>query len=54
MLHWIGRGKSNTEIGRQLSLSEHTVKNHVRSLFKKPGVRTRTAAAMLAFRQGLD
>ncbi|MFW5473361.1 LuxR C-terminal-related transcriptional regulator [Knoellia sp. CPCC 206450] len=53
VLHWIGRGKSNPEIGRELSLSEHTVKNHVRTLYKKLGVRSRTAAATLAFRQGL-
>lgn len=53
VLHLIGLGKSNHQIGRELSLSEHTVKNHVRSLFKKLGVRSRTAAAMVALRQGL-
>ena len=53
VLRLIGLGRSNREIGRELSLSEHTVKNHVRAVFKKLGVRTRTSAAMVAFRQGL-
>jgi DNA-binding NarL/FixJ family response regulator len=38
-------GLSNKEIGRRLSISEATVKNHVHSILEKLGVRSRWQAA---------
>ncbi|MFO0271517.1 MAG: response regulator transcription factor [Gemmatimonadota bacterium] len=39
-------GATNIAIGQDLGLSEMTVKSHVRGLFEKLGVKTRTAAAV--------
>lgn len=47
------RGLSNREIGRQLEISEQTVKTHLRNVMRKLGARDRTEAAALAQRQGL-
>ena len=45
-------GKSNGEIGRQLYLSEDTVKTHARRLFRKLGAADRAQAVALGFRWG--
>ena len=37
-------GKSNAEIGRELFVSEDTVKTHARRLFRKLGARDRAHA----------
>jgi LuxR family transcriptional regulator, transcriptional regulator of spore coat protein len=42
-----------TEIAAQLEVTRNTVKSHVRSLYKKLGVSTRTAAADQARALGL-
>jgi len=44
----IAKGLSNGEIGRQLNVSETTIKAHVSHIFLKPGVRKQTALAVLA------
>ena len=44
----LGRGLSNGEIGRELGLSENTVKVHVASLFKALNVVNRLQAAEIA------
>ena len=44
----IGKGLSNSEIGRQLKVSEATIKVHLTHIFLKLGVRNRTALAVLA------
>ena len=53
VLAMIVDGADNAEIGRVLSISRHTVKQHVTNIFDKLGVRTRVEAAVLAVREGL-
>ncbi len=45
VLALVAEGKSNTQIGVALSLSENTVKFHLRNLYNKLGVTNRTEAA---------
>jgi DNA-binding NarL/FixJ family response regulator len=45
--------RSNKEIASALSISEDTVKTHVRRLFAKMDVQDRTEAAISAIRQGI-
>jgi DNA-binding NarL/FixJ family response regulator len=49
----MAQGKSNGQIGRELYLSEDTVKTHARRLFRKLGVRDRAQAVAHGFRRGL-
>ena len=49
----LAQGLSNAEIGKQLFVSEGTVKTHVYHVFAKLGVENRVQAAMLAQRTGL-
>ena len=53
VLRGMGRGRSNAEIGKELYLSEDTVKTHARRLFKKLGASDRAHAVALGFRWGL-
>jgi DNA-binding NarL/FixJ family response regulator len=53
VLERIARGLSNPEIGRELYISEATVKSHVTSIFTKLSVRDRTAAVTVAIARGL-
>jgi two-component system NarL family response regulator len=46
-------GKSNKEIGAELFISEGTVKSHVKSIFTKLCVVSRTEAVAVATRRGL-
>jgi two-component system nitrate/nitrite response regulator NarL len=46
-------GKSNKVIGRELGISEGTVKLHVKSILRKLGMRSRVEAAVLAVERGL-
>lgn len=45
VLALIAEGRSNSQIGATLSLSENTIKFHLRNLFSKLGVTNRTEAA---------
>ena len=45
-------GRSNSQIGAKLFISEKTVRNSLTRIFEKLGVRTRTQAAVLARDQG--
>lgn len=47
------KGLSNSEIGERLDVSPHTVKNHLRSVYSKLGVNSRTAATTVAIKHGL-
>src|SRR6266702_2994925 len=53
VLHGMADGKSNAEIGRDLFVSEDTVKTHARRLFRKLGARDRAHAVAAGFRAGL-
>jgi two-component system NarL family response regulator len=53
VLTLLARGKSNKEIGANLYISETTVKAHLRSIFTKLNVLSRTEAVAAASRKGL-
>ena len=53
VLRLIVDGRTNAEIAAELYLSERTVHRHVSSILTKLGVRSRTAAAILAVQRGL-
>ena len=53
VLTLLARGKSNKEIGVNLYISETTVKSHLRSIFTKLNVLSRTEAITTASRRGL-
>jgi len=49
VVHLVAEGLTNREISRDLSLSEHTVKNYLFRIFDKLGVSTRVELALCAF-----
>ena len=53
VLQLVAAGSSNREIGRQLMLSEATVKSHLVHIYDKLGVRSRTSAVASAREQGV-
>ena len=53
VLTGMSRGRSNAEIGKELFLSEDTVKTHARRLFRKLGAADRAQAVAVGFRSGL-
>jgi two-component system, NarL family, response regulator len=52
ILHLLGRGLSNRELGQVLGVSEDTVKTHLKSLFRKLEVSDRAEAVREALRRG--
>jgi DNA-binding NarL/FixJ family response regulator len=48
VLRLLGEGLSNRDIGKRLFISEVTAKAHVRRIFEKLGVRSRTEAALVS------
>lgn len=50
VLRWIAEGKTNDEIATILGCSANTVKMHLKDIFQRLGVHTRTAAAACANR----
>ena len=53
VLNGMAHGRSNAEIGRELYLSEDTIKTHARRLFRKMQVNDRAQAVASGFRLGL-
>jgi len=53
VLKLLARGRSNKEIGTDLFISETTVKSHMRSIFAKLNVMSRTEAIAAANQRGL-
>jgi DNA-binding NarL/FixJ family response regulator len=53
VLTGMSRGRSNSEIGKELYLSEDTVKTHARRLFRKLSAADRAQAVAVGFRWGL-
>jgi DNA-binding NarL/FixJ family response regulator len=52
VIRLLAAGYSNDEIGARLGLSEKSVESHLRRLFGRYGVATRTELSLLAVRQG--
>jgi DNA-binding NarL/FixJ family response regulator len=53
VLHLIADGNSNKEIGARLSITEDSVKGHVRNILSKLGANDRTQAAMIGVKRGI-
>jgi DNA-binding NarL/FixJ family response regulator len=53
VLQRIAQGRLNREIADELTMSENTVRSHIRNILDKLQVHTRMEAAMYAVRQGL-
>ena len=53
VLRLVAQGLNNREIGRQLFISENTVKNHVRNVLEKLQLHSRIDAVMYAVRERL-
>ena len=53
VLRMIAAGLGNKEIASKLTISDHTVKFHISSIFAKLGASSRTEAVTLGIRRGL-
>ena len=53
VLRLVAAGNANKEIAAQLSLTEETVKSHVRSILAKLGANDRTHATTIGLRRGI-
>jgi DNA-binding NarL/FixJ family response regulator len=53
VLQLIAQGRTNRAIERELSISEHTAANHVRSILTKTGSANRAEASSYAHRHRL-
>jgi DNA-binding NarL/FixJ family response regulator len=48
----VSKGKANKIIADDLNISEHTVKNHIKSILSKLEANDRTDAVVIAIRRG--
>ena len=53
VLECVSGGAANKEVAHKLNISENTVKVHLRNIYTKLGVSSRTEATTVAFREGL-
>ena len=53
VLRLVALGRANKTIAHELSLSEDTIKSHLRSIFSKLDVSDRTLAVTTALRRGI-
>jgi DNA-binding NarL/FixJ family response regulator len=53
VLRLLAKGNANKEIGAQLSLTEETVKSHIRSILAKLGANDRTHALAIGLKRGI-
>ena len=53
VLKLVAKGMNNRDIARELFISEHTVKNHVRNILEKLQIHSRMEAVMIALRDKL-
>jgi DNA-binding NarL/FixJ family response regulator len=53
VLRLISRGNANKEIAAQLSVTEETVKGHVKNILAKLGARDRTHAVTIGLKRGI-
>lgn len=53
ILGHVGEGKTSKEIADELFISENTVRNHVRNILDKLGMKSRFEAVNWAYREGL-
>jgi DNA-binding NarL/FixJ family response regulator len=49
----VAKGATDREIAHKMLVTTTTVKSHIRSIFRKIGVKNRTQAAVLVFKSGL-
>jgi DNA-binding NarL/FixJ family response regulator len=54
VLGLVASGLTDAQVAEQLVLSVRTVHSHVRSIYRKLGVSSRSAATRYALRQGVD
>lgn len=52
VLTYVGGGKTNKEIGQILYISDRTVQGHLKNIYEKLGVNTRTEAVTVALQHG--
>jgi DNA-binding NarL/FixJ family response regulator len=53
VLRVVAEGLTNAQAATRLHLSEHTIAAHLRSIFRKTGVASRSAATRYALERGL-
>lgn len=53
VLRWIARGYSNLRIAHEAGVTEDTIKFHVKNIFSKLGVSSRSKAVVLGLKSGL-
>lgn len=54
VLYWLSNGYTNSEISKELFISEKTVKNYVTSIYSKLNVNNRVKAALFAIENDIE